>query len=204
MPALFPKLVITLDVPRKFEDLVDRKHNAFAKESLREVIETHWKERIPLHFRQDARSRYGYKERKDAYKRMKDRRYQSRRDLVLTGASERNMKVNRKITVGGTAAKGTLKGTLHLRFAWAAKIREHFEQTTKHRRKHGNVTSITTTAERKKVRPNVTPADMKREMQAMTVEERRAIADEMKTRYLDKVQAYRSGRKRRRVAAQGG
>lgn len=94
-----------------------RKQNSAMKEAMRTAMKTHHRERIPKHFRADARTRYGHAERTRKYNAFKRRFMGSRRDLVKTGRTEKEMKANARITIGGTSLTG-LKAKMKLRFGW--------------------------------------------------------------------------------------
>lgn len=193
-----PKIVCTLEVPARFEDITKRHHNRIAKDAVRNVLEYHWKHRIPLHFRQDARGRYGYKPRSEKYKALKNRRFRSRRDLVLTGASEERMKREHRITVGGTAEKGTLTGTLIVAFSWVKRVQAAFAKKARFARRLG-VSADALEPSKPRAKPSVTIQDMKREIQRMTPDEIKDVAAQFRAEYMRLAERLRSGRKRVRA-----
>lgn len=171
---------INIDVPAWMPDVAMRHYNRIVKQSLREVLETHHKKRIPGHFAKSARQKYGYAPRNAKYMRYKNRRYHSSRDLVKTGRSEREMTnpANAKITIGGAAEGGKhpLNAKLSLRFPW----------------KGG-------TGKLRKDRPHhraINAQQLVKEMQAMIDQERAEMAKQFSELFWRKIQPYRGKRTR--------
>lgn len=186
-----------MHVPSVLES--DRLHNRIVKELVRAELVEHWRKRIPLHFRQDARAKYGYEQRKPGYKAYKARKFGSRRDLVKTGATERLMKSQYRVTVGGAAegGKGTgLNGRLWLNFGWDTLVATHMRAKFKHIR---NAKQRAATIAAIRVKSGVNLAQMRKEIQAFTDQEREEIARSIQQGYVERVNNDTTPRQRRVV-----
>jgi hypothetical protein len=191
-PGPMPYLSITLSIPQRPYDIVTRHWNRIVKEAMRKALDRHHKTRIPLHFKQEARHRYRYKERGIKYRAWKRKKYHSTRDLVKTGASERRMRNEKQIIIGGAAEGGKkpIEGKLRLKF--------NFTQTAsfKASQKKRFIKTERGWYDNSKIRGGVTIADMKREIQAFTPEERRQFADDFWGFVWQGYQSYQTKRKR--------
>lgn len=113
---------VTLEMPEMINPdtpgaRVNRTWAGSMKDGLRAVLRTHWKKRMPGHFRATARSKYQHFPRTKAYKRRKMRKFGSRTDLVMTGDSKRKMlSTEPTVRVGGKAQDGTLRATMTLKW----------------------------------------------------------------------------------------
>lgn len=146
-------------------------HNRFVKLALREAAEEHWAKRIPEHFKQSAHSKYGYAKRNPGYILSKIKRFGRGTDLVRTGDSEKLMRREKKIRVGGGGkleggGRRAIKATLQLRFA--------FKGGSGRFRKPGSYQAVTIT-------------QMIREVQTFTAQEAREIAAQIQRRYVQQV-----------------
>lgn len=164
---------LTIDFP---EMLVngERLHNRMVRECLLEELQAHGIKRIPLHFRPLARHRYSYARRlshvgRRSYDTWKRQKYGSTADLVKTGKSRAAMSnpANQRITIRGSAASGTLTGTLSVRFGWAG-------GTGKQRSD-------------RRVTVGTTPKVMVEEVERIIPSEVREISEGIKGRYVAKV-----------------
>ena len=172
-----------IEVPTRPEDIAVRHHNRFVKDSLREVLKEHHAKRIPEHFKSSAHQKYGYARRNLKYMKAKNKRYGSSRDLVKTGRSEREMTnpANAKITIGGAAEGGSrdINAKLTLRFPWKGGSGRFKRETPLYQR--------------------VTAQQMVKEMQAMTDDERFAMATQFLALYWNRVSSFQGRRKRLRM-----
>jgi hypothetical protein len=191
---------IAVSVPERPGDVARRHWNRFCREAMQECLQTHHRERIPLHFRQDARYRYGYKDRTARYRAAKRKRYKSTRDLVKTGASERRMKREGQIIVGGAAegSKRPISGKLRLMFDFTQTAAFEFSQMK--RFKQAGRGWYDSAAGRRAA--GVTIADMHREVQQMTPQERRAFAEQYVAAIMRRYRSWQGARKRKRLPGQ--
>ena len=116
---MIPHMQIVLVLPAMLADTsrFKRDHNTSVKQALRAELVNHHKKRIPGHFKQSARAKYGYKTRKRKYKQIKLHQFRSTRDLVKTGITESQFKARyQKISVKGQATAGSVTGTMF--FKW--------------------------------------------------------------------------------------
>lgn len=118
------RIGFTLDVPEMLVASV-RLHNKILREELRTILEDHGKRRLPKHFRPLARTFYGYAPRVSKYGRASYDTWKRRKlghadPLVKSGSSRSYITnpSNQKITVAGSGAEGTLRGSLRTRFPW--------------------------------------------------------------------------------------
>src|ERR1041384_223918 len=87
-PRMLPRLQYTVDIPDRSPDVIVRRHNQFARESMKAALEWHKSELLPRHFKKEAHGRYGYFERNQMYIAQKRKRWhQGGEDLVATGHS---------------------------------------------------------------------------------------------------------------------
>lgn len=175
---------LTVDVPTRFADIAVRHHNRFVKDALGIAMVNHFRNVIPGHFKQDAHAKYGYATRDPKYIRSKIKRYGHGTDLVKTGASREYMTHNFTLTLGGAAEGGKrpISATLSLRFPFKGGTGAQRDNSVQQRR-------------------TIDIRQMIHEMQAMTDQERRKIADDFWTEYCNKVRAFRGRRQRRRMPA---
>lgn len=187
-----------MHVPSVLES--DRLHNRIVKGLIGSELFEHWRKRIPLHFRQDARTKYGYAPRSPGYKAYKSRRFKSRRDLVKTGATERLMKSQHpRITVGGSAIGGKgngVNGRMWMNFGWDALVATHMRAKFKHIR---NAKQRAATIAAIKVKSGANLAQMRKEIQAFTDQEREEIARSIQQGYVERVNNDTTPRQRRVV-----
>lgn len=178
----------------------DRLHNRIVRKVVEDELKNHWQKRIPGHFRQDARHKYRYAERQSAYKAYKSRKFKSRRDLVKTGATERLMKSQYRITVGGSAEggkSGGVNGRLWLWFAWDTLVAQHMRRKfARGLRRGASRAQIEASI---KTRTGVNLAQMRKEIQAFTDQELSEIGKSMQQRYTDKVNNDTTPRQRKVV-----
>lgn len=171
-----------------------RLHNAIMKDVVRDELYNHWKHRLPLHFRLDARQRYGHMPRSPRYNSYKNRRFSSKRDLVKTGETERLMRSPPRITVGGAAegGKNGLRGRLHLTFSWAAAVAQRMRKKFSRGSRRAAAASI-------KTRTGVNLAQMRKEIQTFTDGELKDIAASIQANYVHRVNTDTSPRQRIKV-----
>lgn len=171
--------IVELDVPGLPEDMALRMHNRFAKESLREAMQTHHRKNFRRHVTPGNRERYGHQPRQPKYREWKQRRYGRDIDLVKTGRSMRDMaRTMPDIRIGGAAEGGRkgLTGSYRLRFAW----------------KGG-------TGAQKTIRTGVSTAQMLTEMARWSDDEAREASANFVTGYWQRVEQWRGSRKRIRA-----
>lgn len=120
-----PAFQVQVEVPERPKQVATRTHNAWSRQAMRTILETHHAKRIPQHFKRSARGKYGYKARKPRYMRYKARKYGAQTDLVFSGASKINIERNPKFVVSGAAEGGkkTIEGRIEVEFQWQAKRR---------------------------------------------------------------------------------
>ena len=190
-----PSFSFSITVPKRPEDLARRDFNRLAKDALRETIEFHHAEHLPLHFQHSARARYGYKPRKQSWVAHKQKRFGTGgMDLVASGASKRRILGGPpKIVIGGAAEGGKkgLSGKLTVKFAFNEKLRA--QQRAKYQgRKSGHYRNRAGTPPKAEVKFE----DMKREVRATTREERAALAAKFRDLLMAKFAEFRSNRVR--------
>lgn len=177
MSDYIPYLSLELHIPTRPYDMAQKRvWNRIVRQAITKALEKHDRERIDKHFQPDAHSRYGYKDRKETYKRWKLRRYNRDQDLVKTGRSRKRMKHEKQIIIGGAAEGGKkgIQGRLRKKFDFTQT--EQFKRSQKKRFvRRGKDWYDRSEGMRK---AGVTIADMKREIQAFTQDERRAFAED--------------------------
>lgn len=119
--GLIPTFQFVLEIDMWVEGLREREHNRLGKQAARETLEYHLKHHIPLHFKRNARHRYGYAKRDPKYVRYKQRRFKTGgMDLVKRGRSRKWVPRSAQIRVGGSATTNTLtKAKIVMRFPFA-------------------------------------------------------------------------------------
>lgn len=188
-------LVAAIDVPKLGELLLgnaSRAHNKIAKDTLRRVLLTHATRRIPLHFTRPAHQRYGYAQRSARYRVIKQKKYHSTIDLVMTGRTKDAMSTQRTITVGGTAAGGNLRGDLKLRFPFGAAAQQAWARRAKGKSKGAPLSARA----RRDGKPRVTIAQMRKEIATIAPAEVSEINHELRDRYVDLVKTTTGARQR--------
>lgn len=189
---------VGVSVPSRPGDVARRHWNRIVKEAMEACLKTHHKERIPLHFRQDARHKYSYKERSLRYRKRKRLKWHTTRDLVKTGASEQRMKREGQIVIGGAAegSKKPIVGRLRLKFDFAQS--EQF--------KRSQVKRFTRTVQPhfSRTTAGVTIADMHREVQRFTPQERKEFAEQLLAEIMKRYNAFQGSRQRKRMPGSGG
>lgn len=184
-----PVLRTTIEVPELLFDAA-RVNNEIVKTAIREEAFKHWRQRIPRHFQQGATGKYGYAKRQSlmragnkwiSYNTWKARKHKSRRDLVKTGATQREMTSRAKITVGGAAEGGKkpLTVTLRLRFPFRGGTGRFRKSTS---------------------RQAVTIDQMAKEIQAVTPDELRDISLGLQQRYVKIANGPEFRRRKRRTS----
>lgn len=180
-----------LEVPEWVHEAGDfqaRKHNKWVRDTLKEALEEHHKKRIPDHFKQSARHRYKYAPRDPKYLKSKARYWGSRRDLVKTGDTEREMKRNKRIVISGSASgisqgKKGIAGRLILRFPFKG-------GTGRFKKPH--------------TRQAVNILQMKDEIERILPSEEHEINRGIAAGYMKRVEEFISKRKRKRRTKGGG
>ena len=170
---------VVIDIPTRPGDIAGRFHNLYVKQALFEALRLHHKKNIPLHFAPGAPSKYGYAKRSFKYNREKQRKYGGNAvDLVKTGASREHMTHNMELHSSGAAegSKKPVSATLRLRFPFKGGAGRYKSDTPLYR--------------------TITIDQMRREMQAMTDQERAEFAGIFWRTYWGYVQRHRSKRKR--------
>lgn len=117
-----PRLIVALEIPAPLIDgeEMERLHNRSARRAMRDTLLHHHKKRLPEHFKQTARHRYGYAARKPKYKAQKRRQFGSITDLVKTGRMRDQMlNAPPKPILTGSAGRGVLTGRILLRMRLA-------------------------------------------------------------------------------------
>lgn len=169
-------LKTTITFPKLGELLVanaSRTHNRITKQATREELVEHHQRRIPGHFTRAAHGRYGYKPRQPRYIFLKAKRFGNQLDLVQTGKSKARIKGHGDVSVGGSG--DAVRGKLHMRFDFDARVAEQQTRARKNRRYQPF---------RQRKQPNVTIADMKSEVARMTPGEVHEIALGTRRRYV--------------------
>jgi len=172
---MIPRMEIVIEMPAILDDAARfaRDHNRFVKESLGRELKIHHKKRIRLHFRQDARSKYGHKPRKPGYMKFKRQVFKSARDLVMTGLSERKFKAGYdKLSLSGKAVDGKVTGTLTYKWAFDLSRRNTGPQFRSRSRSRGIPTA------------GVTVQQMSAEMEMFTESERNEVANSFTAEYM--------------------
>ena len=189
-------LTISFDVPERVAVAV-REHNRMAKTALRDTMQEWIDRALPGHFTRDAHGKYHYQERSTKYGAIKQRLFGTGAlDLVQTGRSRDSITKQAKITAGGTAEGGTLKGNIAMRFSFAEKVQKHYAATGGRKKR---------TAEQEARRAGgVTIATMKNEVRRMTPAERVYFTRRFAERYSEEYRRLRAGRKRNRWGLAGG
>ncbi len=187
---MIPRMEIVIDMPAILDDgaRFKRDHNRWVKAALGREMKIHHKKRIRLHFRQDARSKYGYKPRKPGYLKMKRRVFRSARDLVMTGISEKKFKAGYdKLSLSGKAVDGKVTGTLL--YKWPFDLSRRNNGSSRRSRSRGVPTA------------GVTVQQMSAEMEAFTEPERNEVAVSFTAEYMRLMNAGLKPRVRKKILA---
>lgn len=189
------ELVADIDVPKLGELLLGnsgRAHNRIARGALRETLLTHATKRIPGHFTRPAHAKYGYAERSPSYRHFKQKKYHSSIDLVMSGRTKQAMSSQRQIKIGGTAAGGTLKGDLILKFPFGVAAQAAFARRARGQSKGAPLAARA----RKDGKPRVTIAQMRKEIATIAPNEVSEINKQLRDRYVDLVLTTTGARQR--------
>lgn len=183
-----------------------RIHNKAAKDALRECAITHWKTRIPGHFRKQSQAKYGYEPRKPIYRTLKARRMKSRTDLVYSGKTRDAVTSTQPtIRAGGRAANpdgssGQLKLSMTMKLPFGVDAQKSVAKAVRRGKySRGHVSG--------EHRPGVTIADMSSEIAAITTDEAKDIGQQFAKLYGEKLKAALATRpkiRKRLDAAQSG
>lgn len=200
---------VFLEVPAKLKEMSDRAHNKITKDSLRDVLEYHHKHHMPLHFKgQASAAKYGYMQRKPGYEKAKRRQKHHAYPLVWSGQTARNIKAGYKyLRVGGAAIGGrALNAYLVYQFSFSAAIRAAYAARSAATKKTGDkpndarkrlaARAIRKALVKQRAQVGVTIAQMKKEIAAMTPEERKKLAEVFKAGYMARFNALPRGRRR--------
>jgi hypothetical protein len=177
-----PALTIAIAIPERPENVARRDHNRIMKDAMRTVLERHHKERIPGHFEHSAHGKYGYQPRSRKYIDRKVKLGLGGTDLVMTGATKQEMTSHAEFVVGGAAEGGkkALTGKIVLRFAFGRQVQMGYAKRAAYQTRTGQTYSPRQAGGT----AGVDLAQMKKEIQAMTAEEKREIALEFRAEYL--------------------
>jgi hypothetical protein len=163
------------------EDISERRHNQFAKQAMRVVLEKYHgdKRGFPRHFTRQGRKLYDYLPRKPKYERWKQRKYGTGSiDIVKRGRTRQWMTSAYRLTVGGTAANRTLNGTLKLTFPFKGGSGRFKKPNS---------------------RGAITIQRLILELQRFADDEPRLLAQWFREEYMRQVDEFRRGRKRKRI-----
>jgi hypothetical protein len=192
-----PTFSFSITVPTRPADIARRYFNSMAKEALRETLGLHHMIHLPRHFFHSARARYGYKPRKQTWVLHKMREWgQDGADLVATGMSKRRiLNEQPQIVIGGAAEGGKkgLEGKMTVRFSFNEKVKQ--QQAEKYAAKKRGFYERKPQRERKAPTAEVKLADMKREIRAMTDDERRKLAATFRDSLMAKMASFREQRR---------
>lgn len=178
---MIPNMRVALILPEPLA--VDRAflriHNRACKDALRDEAIKHWKDRIPGHFKDEARAKYGHMPRKPRYIAMKQRIFGRTTDLVLTGRTRTKMtREQPQIQLGGKASNtdgsiGALRLTMRLKFPFGAKAQAGIANKARQGIRHTGPRTA-----------GVTIAQMRKEISKILPEEARAIANSFRAGYM--------------------
>lgn len=187
---LFPNFVWVIESPTRPADLARRHHDRICKEALRESVTKYHdvKEGFEKHWRRDARQRYNHKPRDPKYQKWKARRFKSTVDLKKTGRTQTRMLSQWQIKAGGNATDKTLSVTLVVSFPFKGGTgsfnRKKPRSAMRQRQAEQNWKWI---------------EQMKIELQRFDEQDPVNLAKWFGEFYWQKVNAFRSGRKRVRI-----
>lgn len=185
----------------------ERTHNRFVRSAMEDNAAFHHREVMRQHFRPDARERYGHEPRSAKYTAWKKRKWGTDVDLFKTGRSKNAILGNSKILTSGSAASETLRTRLVMRLPFGGGTGEQMDDAAYERLERivstgkdsrGRRVSETKRAEfrakleaRKSNRgkTGVTPAQMVKELQAVTAEEIKEATERVKKSYVEKIKA---------------
>ena len=184
-----------------------RMHNRIVREQLDTELRLHHRLIMPGHFTQGAAARYGHMKRNPMYIRNKLRRYRTAIDLVRTGATKSAVLGNRTITISGAASSETLRGQLVMRLPFGGGTGVQFNDQDYERLaqtlargtdKNGRplsasqILSITRKLQNRdntRGKTGVTPAQMIKELRAVTKDEAEAVTRRMGQGYVNRIKA---------------
>lgn len=171
---MYPRPIVSMDVPTRPADLSQRLHNRFVKEAVAETLEEHHRRHTRKHFQYGNNARYGHYRRSSRYLRRKERLHGHRIDLVYSGQSRREVSSAAiKVRIGGAAEGGKkgITGSFRLRFPFAG-------------RDDGKNRTVALLGR------------MNKELSRWSDDEAEWARQEVSRRYWAKVEAYRGSRKR--------
>lgn len=181
---------MSVSISTKLFDLPNRAHNAAGKQALTAELNEHHRNRIPGHFRQTARDKYGYQPRSRIYMAIKRKLFHSTKDLVRSGKTERMATSIARVRIGGTVTGSfrPVKGTNRVRVTNPGLI--------------GNLimrVAFTRGYRDPKDPRRVTTDQMAAEITAVTPAEEQSIAVGFGRRYVAALNAYSTGNRRARI-----
>lgn len=172
-----PRTIVIFETTERFIDIAQRKHNAYAKESLRDTLVAHWRKDQRKHFQAGNNYRYQHAPRSRAYLKRKLRRFGHQIDFLWSGRSRQQMTTQyRGPRIGGAAEGGKqgLSGQLLMRFPFKG-------GTGRSRGANADVL-----------------ARMQSEMSRWSDDEAQAATQNYARGYMARVNAWRGGLKRKR------
>lgn len=178
---LLPRISAVLELPERPRDLAQRTHNRITKEAVRETLEYMHKTTIEDRFSAGAASKYEHFKRNPDYLKRKLKRKGSAIDLIYSGKTKRHMTgKNYQIRVGGSASGGDIKGTLSMKFPFAAQARK---KALKKGERYRNARTV----------------EMAKELSRFTDPQAKEAVAKFNEIYADKLRGVNAGRKRRKI-----
>jgi hypothetical protein len=167
----------------------ERTHNRFVRTALEDNAGFHHKNVMREHFRPEAKDRYGHAPRSDKYRKWKTRRWGADVDLFKTGRTKNAILGTAKVLTSGSASSETLRTRLLMRLPFGGGTGEQMDDASKglpvSPKKLAEFRAKLDSMHQARGRTGVTPAQMVKELQAVTAEEIKAANKRIGARYVE-------------------
>jgi len=126
--------VLKIELQIKRANLTSRMHAKLMREINRHVAEHQAEKRVPLHFQEEAYTRYGARKRGTRYDQYKRKKFGHARPNFRTGSLFRSLR--KKITATQYGSKLTMRATLYKKPSEAKLAKMTSEQQARHKTKN--------------------------------------------------------------------
>lgn len=156
-----------------------RTHNRLVRTAVEAECKNHIAKRLPGHFTQGAAAKYKHQKRKPKYIRYKIRRFHTGTDLVKSGATRAHVPQVAKIAMSGSASEGTIRGRITSRLPFGGGTGRTLDDAARRRMGLGAPSRMPT--------DGVTPAQMIKELKAVTREETKDMSNNIRRDYIGSI-----------------
>jgi hypothetical protein len=126
--------MLKIELQWKRANLESRAHNRLMREINRHVAEFQAEKRVPLHFQEEAYTKYGARKRGARYDEYKRKKFGHARPNFRTGSLFRSLR--KKITATQYGSKLTMRATLYKKPSEAKLAKMTAEQQARHKTKN--------------------------------------------------------------------